>query len=118
LPDPAGASAKAMTRPISAHLLSDPRDAHGLLGQHGSHMVELGAREARLASEICSVALGLRVLEARGYGSRAVQLGTRRALLVVRFGGITHSAGKPRSADFIVVSDTSRSVAAPWQSSC
>jgi hypothetical protein len=49
--------------PGQASLLGNPCDTDGLLPQHVSHLGELGAREARLASEVRSVSVLLRVLD-------------------------------------------------------
>jgi hypothetical protein len=60
--------------PGQAGLLRNPRDPHGLLCQQGARMIELGASEARLASEVDTLVTPLGVIDAgplgglRGFG--------------------------------------------------
>jgi hypothetical protein len=44
-------------------ILGNPRDPHGLLAQHGAHLVERGAREARLPPKVRAVSVLLGVLD-------------------------------------------------------
>ncbi len=50
--------------PGQGGLFGDLSDAHGLLPQHGAHLVELIARVAPLTAEVSPVVILLRMLDA------------------------------------------------------